>query len=548
LSAAAFDIAAPVEKAAGMEIRLIGDLAIMKDGDPVPLPSSRKTRGLLAYLILNPGPQSRERLCEIFWQVPDDPRASLRWSLSKLRSLVDEDDARRIVADRERVAFEPVTASIDVLVLRDAVAHGLESLSTERLRELASISSLGFLRGLDLSGQPEFDHFLVAEREAFRIVRRDLLFALIRRFEDTPADAVRWLQSLVEIEPYSLQAHVRLIETLVSAGRKKDAERQLSSSLSILSEVEGIDLVTLRRAAATRPSASGDVQLAPASVDEPLPTQEIRFCRAVDGTQIAYATVGTGPPLVKTANWLNHLEFDWESPLWRHIFRGLSDGRSLIRYDARGNGLSDWNVEDFSLERQVNDLEAVVAAAGLDRFPLLGLSQGCAVSVEFAARYPDKITKLILVGGYARGWNRAGLPDLVRQMEAMITLVGIGWGRDNPAFRQMFTSMFMPDAPPETQSWFNELQRMTTTPRNAVKLLRAIGDIDITARLPGIRIPTLVLHARHDMRIPFNAGRELAAGIPGARLVSLESRNHLLPDSDPAWPRMLREVNEFLAQ
>jgi pimeloyl-ACP methyl ester carboxylesterase len=219
----------------------------------------------------------------------------------------------------------------------------------------------------------------------------------------------------------------------------------------------------------------------------------------------------------------------------------------LIRYDARGNGLSDWNVDDFSLDRQVSDLETVVESLGLHQFPLLGLSQGCAVSVEFAARHPEKVTRLVLVGGYARGWNRVGNPELVRQTEAMITLVGIGWGKDNPAFRQMFTSMFMPDAPPENQSWFNELQRISTTPANAVKLLRAIGEVDIRHRLAEVRAPTLVLHAKNDMRIPFNSGRELAGGIPGARFVSLSSRNHILPEGDPAWQVMLKEINEFLA-
>jgi len=230
------------------------------------------------------------------------------------------------------------------------------------------------------------------------------------------------------------------------------------------------------------------------------------------------------------------------------VFRGLAEGRRLVRYDARGNGLSDWDVEDYLLARQVEDLETVVEAAGLDRFPLLGLSQGCAISVEYAARHPDKVTRLILIGGYARGWKKQGSPEVIRQTEAMITLVGIGWGQNNPAFRQMFTSQFMPDAPPQNQAWFNELQRISTRAQNAVKLLKAAGEVDVTSRLACVRAPTLVLHARDDMRVPFNAGRELAAGIPGAKFVSLNSSNHLLPDTDPAWPVMLREINGFLAE
>ncbi len=447
------------------------------------------------------------------------------------------------------MVFEPAGAEIDICRLRDVIAEGMESLATAKLAELASVASQGLLRGAELSGQPDFDQFLSREREAFRILRRDLLFELVRRHRETPAESMPWLQELVEIEPYSLQAHIALVETLIKAGRKPDAGRQLKTSLSVLSEIDGIDLVALRYAATGKPPASTTgIPLAPIQTDAKLPEQQVRFCTAADGTKIAYATVGEGPPLIKTANWLNHLDFDWESPVWRHVFRGLSDGRSLIRYDARGNGLSDWDVDDFSLERQLSDLEAVIAAVGLDRFPLLGISQGCAISVEFAVRYPEKMTKLILFGGYARGWNRAGSPDLVRQAEAMITLVAIGWGRDNPAFRQMFTTMFMPDAPPENQTWFNELQRITTTPRNAARLLRALGEVDVTHRLAGIRTPTLVLHARGDMRIDFLSGRELASGIPGARFVCLDSNNHIMPETDPAWPVALKEIREFLAE
>jgi pimeloyl-ACP methyl ester carboxylesterase len=489
-----------------------------------------------------------ERLCEIFWQIPDDPRGSLRWSLSKLRNLVDDGQMKRIVADRENVAFDPANCDIDIVRFRETQAVGLDTLPTAKLAKLASISSHGFLQGLDLSGQPEFEHFLSSERESFRIMRRELLTMLIHRLQDSPGDAVRWMQELVEVEPYSVQAHLVLIETLNKVGRQKDAKRQMQHSLSVLSEIEGVDLSVLRSVAHSKPAASTGILLSPEETGQPAMHQEIRFCKASDGTQIAYASVGSGPPLVKAANWLNHLEFDWESPVWRHIFRSLSNDRALIRYDARGNGLSDWEVEDFSLERQVSDLESVVAAAKLDRFPLLGISQGCAISAEFAVRHPEKVTKLVLVGGYARGWNRMGVPDLVRQTEAMITLVGMGWGRDNPAFRQMFTSMFMPDAPPENQSWFNELQRITTTARNAVRLLRANGDVDMTDRLKEVRAPTLVLHARHDMRIPFDSGRELAGGIPGARFVSLDTSNHLMPETDPAWPTMLREISEFLSE
>jgi DNA-binding SARP family transcriptional activator len=240
------------------EIRLIGNLAVLRNGDALALPNSRKTRALLAYLILNPGPHRRERLCEIFWHVPDDPRGSLRWSLCKLRSLVNGAGVTRIIADRETVAFDPAGTAIDIFQLREALANGCASLDTGKLADLASIASCGLLPGLDPSGQPDFVRFLTSQRETFRAMRRELLCELIRRrLRQSPGDAASWLQELVEIEPYSVEAHATLIATLIRAGRKADAEWQLQSSLSILSEIEGIDLAALRRAAACKPLASG---------------------------------------------------------------------------------------------------------------------------------------------------------------------------------------------------------------------------------------------------------------------------------------------------
>jgi DNA-binding SARP family transcriptional activator len=261
-AAAAHSISGCRSGEARLEIRLIGDLAVLRNGDALALPNSRKTRALLAYLILNPGPQRRERLCEIFWQVPDDPRGSLRWSLSKLRSLVNEAGVTAINADRKTVAFDPAGAEIDIFRLREALTNGVASVDAGKLVELASITSRGLLPGLDSSGQPDYSRFLSSQREDFRTLRRELLCELIRRrLGQSPADAASWLQDLVEIEPYSVQAHATLIATLIRAGRKADAEGQLQSSLSILSEIDGIDLAALRRAAASKPQESQSVPL-----------------------------------------------------------------------------------------------------------------------------------------------------------------------------------------------------------------------------------------------------------------------------------------------
>ena len=276
--------------------------------------------------------------------------------------------------------------------------------------------------------------------------------------------------------------------------------------------------------------------------------QEVQFCRSSDGVRLAWARVGSGPPIVKTGNWLNHIEYDWESPVWSHMLHWLASGRTLVRYDARGNGLSDWDVPEISFDAFVRDLEAVVDAAGLDRFTLFGASQGCAFSIAYAVKYPDRVDKLVLYGGFARGRRLRGTAADREQAEAMLTLMRTGWGQDNPAFRQFFTSLFVPGGTPEQMEWFNELQRKTTSAENAVKLRLVSDHMDVVALLPQIRTPTLVLHCRNDAVQPFEEGRFIAAGIPGARFVGLDGRNHLILEADPGWPRLQQEVESFLAE
>jgi pimeloyl-ACP methyl ester carboxylesterase len=267
-----------------------------------------------------------------------------------------------------------------------------------------------------------------------------------------------------------------------------------------------------------------------------------------DGVQLAYARTGGGPPLVKSGNWMTHLEFDFESPIWRHLYRELSRDHTLIRYDARGNGLSDREVEEVSFETFVGDLETVVDAAGLERFALLGISQGCAVSIGYAVRHPERVTHLILYGGYSVGWAKRARSAAEREQgAAMLTLMRHGWGQENPAFRQLFTSQFIPGGTKEQADWFNELQRISTSPADAVRNLVANGDTDVSALLAQVSVPTLVMHARDDARVPFDQGRRLAAGIPGARFVPLPSRNHLILENEPAFPRFLQELRTFLA-
>ena len=272
----------------------------------------------------------------------------------------------------------------------------------------------------------------------------------------------------------------------------------------------------------------------------------IRFVTASDGVQLAYAITGDGPRMVKTAHWLTHLELDWESPVWGHWIGALAEGRQLLRYDQRGNGLSDRNPAILSLDAMVSDLECVVEASGFDRFPLVGSSQGGPVSIAYAVRHPERVSALIIYGSYAKGWSMREDPELVAREKAMVDLVRVGWGQDNPAFRQMFQSLFIPDASPAQAESFDDTMRTTASPDVAARLLQELGNIDVTEYLSQVRVPTLVLHVRDDARIPFSQGRAIASCIPGAEFVSLEGRNHIILEHEPAFGHFTRSVNEFL--
>ena len=277
--------------------------------------------------------------------------------------------------------------------------------------------------------------------------------------------------------------------------------------------------------------------------------QQVQFCQSADKVRIAYATSGQGAPLVKAANYLTHLEHDWNSPVWRHWMQGLSDTHRLIRYDARGSGLSDWDVTTYNMEAWVRDLEAVVDALNLDRFPLLGISQGAAVCVAYAVKRPERVSRLVLYGGYARGRFHRDLDRKGRlEAEALIHLIRVGWGKENPAFRQLFSTMLMPEADMEQMASLNQLAQISATPENASRMERAFYKIDVRSLAPKVAAPTLVLHPRQDASIPVEEGRLLAALIPDSRFVQLESRNHILLEQEPAWSRFLAEIRAFLGE
>lgn len=276
--------------------------------------------------------------------------------------------------------------------------------------------------------------------------------------------------------------------------------------------------------------------------------QSIKFCTSSDGVRLAYATCGNGPVLIAAAHWISHLRLDWDNPVRRGWLAMLSRRHTLIRYDARGTGLSDQGDVQFSLERHIEDLQAIVAATNVDRFALLGLWTGGAAALNYAVRNPDRVTHLLLHACATRGrLARDPSREQIEEAEAQLKLIELGWGNENPAFRQLHTSQLMPDATLDQARAFNDLMRRTTKSSNAAKLLRAHWlEVDNRTIAPKVRCPTLVLHATDDARVPFEEGRLLAALIPGARFVALESRNHIMVEGEPAWQHLVAELDGFL--
>ena len=277
--------------------------------------------------------------------------------------------------------------------------------------------------------------------------------------------------------------------------------------------------------------------------------QTIRFHRSSDGTRIAIAECGEGPVILRAAHWLSHCHHDVESPVWRPWLEAFSARHRFVRYDPRGCGLSDRHTADLSLMAWQDDLEAVASTIQAPRFVLLGLSQGGALAIRFAIDHPERVSHLILVNAYAQGRRVRARTDTERlEAETMVNFVRIGWGRANPAFCRFFTNLFIPGGNPEQHRWWGDLERITASPEVAARLLEEMQGIDVASLLPNVPVPTLVLHCRGDMRVPFDEGCRLAAGIPSARFVPLESDNHVLLPEEPAWGILHDEIAAFLGE
>ena len=514
------------EEDASLEIRVLGDLAVLRNGENVCLPPSRKTRALLAYLAVTNHPQHRDHLCTMFWDIPEDPRGALRWSLSKIRQIVNRNGQGALVTDGRMVVLRSRSIALDLWRIKAISMRDLVSQDISELEDVVRLFRGGFLEDLSLPRCPKFEAWRIAWIDEVSLFKARLLRTLIDRLREDASRALPYAHALHAMHPQ---------DGAIVAAKEVLAERAREQAIkaSTLERPEG-----RHDAPSVEPSAAGR------KPDRSLPI-DIRFCTANDGARIAYSVMGQGPPIVKTAAWMSHLQFDWESPIWRHWIEGLAAQNRLVRYDERGNGLSDRKVDDLSFEAMLLDLESVVDAAQLDQFTLLGISQGCAISIAYAVKYPQRVSHLILWGGYAQGWRARGDPDEIARSAAMGTLMRQDWGKDNPAFRQLFTAFFVPEATHEQMDWLNELQRKTVSPENAARLYEVFANIDVSALLQRVTTPTLVLHAHSDQVVPHRCGREISEGIPGARFITLESSNHLLLAHEPAFVRLLDEVRRF---
>jgi pimeloyl-ACP methyl ester carboxylesterase/DNA-binding SARP family transcriptional activator len=515
-----------------VELDLLGPFAVRVDGVVTPdaVWSRRDAASLVKVLALSDGRQRhREQVIDQLW-----PTLEVAAAGPKLHKAAHY--ARRALGIEDGIVLRGGLVS---LLPGHEVAVDLLAFDAAATAALASGSKQAAEAVLDAYASDALPEEVYAPwaqeiRERTQLQRRRLM-----------RQARRW-DAIVEADPLDEEAHLELMSHMRRHGDLhgvlQQYERMDRAFRRELDTSPGTDAVWLRDQVVEQLRSNED--LTPYELGEV--EQEIRFCSTTDGITLAYAMSGQGRPLVKAANWLSHLDYDWRSPVWQHWWVELSQRNRLYRYDERGCGLADRDIAESTFESWVADLEAVVEASGLDRFPLLGISQGAAVAVAYAARHPERVTRLVLYGGYVHGRANRGGEKTRRALAVLTELAAIGWGQDEPAFRQVFTSSFMPDGTRELWDAFNELQRLTASPEVAAMAIETASTIDIHEEAAQVRAPTLVLHARDDQVSPFREGRLLAASIPGSRFVALEGNNHILLGDEPAWPAFLTEVRAFL--
>ena len=553
-----------------MEIRILGPLEVVADSGPVNVPSG-KARLLLAALVVHANRVvSTDRLFEFLWggRPPVSAVNTLQTYVSHLRRSLEPDRTQhqpsRILITREPgylLAVDP--DRIDAARFERLVAEARLVLDSAPDRAAALLRmALSLWRGEPLA---DFSFEPFAQSEITRLTELRLA-ALEDRIEAElalggHAALCGELAQLVREHPLRERLSSQQMVALYRCGRQAEALRAYADLREALLEQMGIDpspsLVELEKAILRQEPAleapKPTPRLRPESPDEVHRPrhqidQDVRYCLSSDGVCLAYAVAGDGPPLVKAANWLTHLRLEWESPIWSHRLHDLVTRHRLIRYDQRGCGLSDWDVANFSFDAWVDDLELVVDAVGVERFPLLGMSQGAAVAIAYAVRHPERVSHLILSGAYCRGRLVRAATVQAREEAALdLDVARIGWRRDDDTFRQVFASQFLPDGSREVWDAFNDLQRAATSIDNVVRFFDVFARIDVSQLAPMVRCPTLVLHSRGDLRVPESQAREVSRLIPNSRLVLLDSRNHVLLADEPAWQVFLTEVDHFLS-
>lgn len=558
-----------------MKLSLLGSAELVTAGGERWTIGSRRQRQLLAALALSRSSVvAVDRLVEVVWwpDIPADPVAAVQTVVSRLRRGLA--DPLVIETEAEGYILRCPEESLDLARFQQLV----EQVRTDQIgrRPDLAAAALGLWRGTPFA---DLDHPDVeAERQRLQELRVEIGELQAEALCDLGRynEALDVAEQISREHPYRERPVASLMRALYGSGRQGDAlvafadlRSRLLDDLGVDPSVElrDLELAVLRQdVPAAVPDGTGlasgragavatpddpvrrpGQQTAPGRTSGPL-QQRIRMCAASDGAGLAYAVSGQGPPLVRAAHWMTHLDYDWESLVWGHWNAALSSNRTLIRYDERGCGLSDWDVDGFGFDAWVDDLAAVVDELGLERFPLLGISQGGAVAIAYAVRYPERVSHLVLFGAYAEGRGvRAATVEQKREAELNIELMRVGWGTGESTFRQVFTSQFMPEGTREQWEAFNELQRRTCSPENAVRFMEVFADIDVVDIAPKVTCPTLIMHARNELRVPFASAQKLATLIPDSELVPLESGNHILLESEPAWQQFLVELDRFLA-
>ncbi|NHN37234.1 alpha/beta fold hydrolase [Pseudomaricurvus alcaniphilus] len=516
--------------------------------------SSRKALALLVLLAMAPHMhRTREQVAATLWSrsAEEQGRASLRQTLSELRKLLGEDNAI-LRASGSQIALDPARVEVDAVQLQQvAVADSIDEQS-----RVTDLYRGDFLAGFSLRDN-EFEDWAIIERRRLRDLAVSALIRLCDHYLQA-GDVERGIpiaESLVEVDALAEAGHRALMLYYAMQGRRNEALRQYAACAELLHSELGLqpsaELQNLQRcllAGEELPGAQRLVLSQPRGHgDYPELVQEVRYCKSFDGVNIAFAELGNSKPvLVMTGNWLTHLQESAQSPVWRPLIDELTQKYRLLRYDQRGMGLSDWDVDDTSLDSYVADLEAVVDAADLPHFRLFGICQGAAIATVYAARHPERVERMVLLSGLERGWrNRSATLDRVADTFAHMTRKG--WGKATPAYRQLFSTLLIPDATQEHLHSLNELQRCSSSPENAVRVQEFMGSVDISAYTGQVRTPTLVMHPQSDPFIPIKQGKKLAADIPNARFLPLPSSNHLILNHEPAWPIMLKALHGFLA-